>query len=73
MKPDADGCELDRGEKVIISLVIAPGDGTGLLEFTEEALNEIAIWIKECAEDSALLAVWHGSMLAQPPRAAIST
>lgn len=45
-QPDADGSELDGGEEVVVSLVVAGGDGAVLLEFAEGALDEIAGIIK---------------------------
>lgn len=59
-QPDADRSELDRGEEVVVVLVVSCGDGAELLEFAEEALDDIAIPIEERAQDGFAHAIWHG-------------
>jgi hypothetical protein len=57
--PDADGCELDRGEEVVVSFVIAGGHSSEPLEFAKEALDEDAVATEEGAEGGAAFTIWH--------------
>jgi hypothetical protein len=58
-QPDADGCELDGCEEVVVSFVMARCHGLELFEFAEEALDEVAVAIEEGADDGAALAISH--------------
>lgn len=59
-KPDFDGCEFDQGKVVFGVLFEAGGDGSEVLEFVEEALDEIALAIEVGAEGRDVLAPRHG-------------
>jgi hypothetical protein len=48
--PDSGCCEFDGGEIIVIALVVPGGDGTEMLEFVEEALDEVALSIKPLVE-----------------------
>ena len=60
-QPDPDCCELDRGEIIIVSLIVSRGNCSEVLDFIKEALDEVALLIEEvtkCRFDHALR---HGS------------
>jgi len=48
---------LDRGEEVVVAFVVSGCDGAEVFELVEEALDEIAITVKERAERRDALAV----------------
>lgn len=41
-QPNADGCQLHRGEEVLRRLVEASGDAAELFDLVEEAFDEVA-------------------------------
>jgi len=60
--------EFDRGEGVVVALVLAGGAGAEGIEPVEEALDEVAVAIKEGAERGSSLAIRGiGLMLARLP------
>jgi len=71
VEADRDG--LFEGEEVVVPFVIAGCDRVEVLEAIEEALHEVTIAVGESAEGRASLTTPLGRMLAQAPRAAISS
>ncbi len=69
-QPYPDGSELDRSEVVVAALVVARGDGAEMLEFAEEALDEVAIAIEERTEGRMFTRPGIGLTQAQAPRSA---
>src|SRR3972149_3306702 len=66
--PDSGRGELDTGEIVVGAFVVARGDASEVFEFVKEALDEVAVAIKEGAEGRDVLAVRDGVGIG--PRAA---
>ena len=60
LDPDACGKVLDGGEVGVGSLVVAGGEASGMLELSEEALDEVAGTVELAAEGEYLLTVAPG-------------
>ena len=59
-QPDTDAEEFDCGEVGVGALVVSCGDPSGVLELSEEALDQVAIAVEEGAEGGAGLPVPFG-------------
>jgi hypothetical protein len=60
IEPDGRGREVDGGEEISGGLVIARGNGSELLEFTEEILDQMARFVEFLIELARRHAVWAG-------------
>src|SRR6516162_6676961 len=57
--PDSGGGEIDQREVVGVVFLEASGDCSGMLEFVEEALDEVAVAVEPWAERGEVDAVRH--------------
>jgi len=60
VEQDDSGGELNSGEKISGQLVVARGDGSKVLEFIEEALDEVAFAVEREIANSLDLSVGLG-------------
>src|SRR5690606_24555687 len=58
-KPYSDGSELDECEVVVGVFFVSRGDGAEVLEFVEEALDEVSVTIKKGTESRRVEASGH--------------
>ena len=66
-QPDADGCELDEGERVGRVFLVSGGDRAKMLKLVEEALDQVPVAIQEGAERGRIQSWSIGRMFAQAP------
>jgi len=60
IEPDSSGGEVDRGEEISGSFVVARGDGAELFEFAEEVLDQVARLVEVAVEITARATMFAG-------------
>ena len=60
--------ELDASEEISSEFVVARGDGTKVLQFIEEALDEIALAVEVRSRRSVASCGWPGGLTAAMSR-----
>ncbi len=63
-QPDTERCQFNRGEEVVVPLVIPGGDGAEVLEFVEEPFDSIALAVEPSRKGRPVFPVWHQADIA---------